>query len=144
MDIRYLLPVGLLLATPLVHAAPPAANPDSRTIPTGVSVTINVLANDSDPDGDGIQVVSVSGVETENATVILNDDGGIQVIPNTGVGSVEPEFIRFSYTVVDDWSNKKKPLATSKSTLSPIPSATMLQIRMTTASRRRWTLSVAS
>lgn len=102
MDIRYLIPIGLLLASPLANAAPPVANSDSRTIPTGVSVTINVLANDSDPDGDAIRVVAVSQPETENATVILNSDGGIQVIPNAGVGSVEPETIFFSYTLEDD------------------------------------------
>ena len=102
MDIRYLIPASLLLLSPLAQAAPPVANPDSRTIPTGVSVTINVLANDSDPDGDGIRVISVSQPETENATVILNDDGGIQVVPAAGVGSIEPEFVRFTYTVQDD------------------------------------------
>lgn len=101
MDIRYLLPVGLLLASPLAHAAPPVANPDTRTIPTGVSVTINVLANDSDSDGDGLIVVDDIG-QPENATVTVNSDGGIQVIPNAGVGSTEPEFIRFTYLVRDD------------------------------------------
>ena len=102
MDIRYLIPASLLLLSPLAQAAPPVANQDSRTIPTGVSVTINVLANDSDPDGDGLQVVSVTQPEGENATVILNSDGGIQVVPSPGVGSVEAEFIRFTYTVEDD------------------------------------------
>ncbi|MCR6653943.1 MAG: autotransporter domain-containing protein [Cellvibrionaceae bacterium] len=102
MDIRYLIPASLLLISPLAQAAPPVANQDSRTIPTGVSVTINVLANDSDPDGDGIRVISVNQPQTENATVVLNSDGGIQVVPNAGVGSIEPEFIRFSYTVQDD------------------------------------------
>lgn len=102
MDFRYLIPASLLLLSPLVHAAPPVANQDARTIPTGVSVTINVLANDSDPDGDGLQVISVTQPETENATVVLNSDGGIQVVPSSGVGSIEPEFIRFTYTVQDD------------------------------------------
>src|SRR5690606_18937359 len=80
---------------------PPVANTDARTIPAGVSVTINVLANDSDPDGDGLRVIDDIG-QPENATITVNSDGGIQVVPNPGVGSIEPEFIRFTYLVQDD------------------------------------------
>jgi uncharacterized protein with beta-barrel porin domain len=101
MDIRYLIPVGLLFASPLANAAPPVANTDTRTIPAGVSVTINVLANDSDPDGDGLSVLP-DIVQPENATVTVNPDGGIQIVPNPGVGSEGLETIEFFYTVQDD------------------------------------------
>lgn len=101
MDIRYLIPVGFLLATPLAYAAPPVANPDTRTIPTGVSVTINVLANDSDPDGDGLRVIDDIG-QPENATVTVNPDGGIHIVPNPGVGAEVPETIEFIYIIQDD------------------------------------------
>ena len=37
---------------------PPVAADDSATTPAGTPVTINVLANDSDPDGDSLNVVS--------------------------------------------------------------------------------------
>ena len=94
MDIRYLIPVGFLLATPLAYAAPPVANPDTRPIPTGVSVTINVLANDSDPDGDGLRVIDDIG-QPENATVTVNPDGGSHIVPHPGVGAEVPEPIEF-------------------------------------------------
>lgn len=100
MDIRYLIPLGFLLATPLAQAAPPVANTDTRTIPAGVSVTINVLANDSDPDGDGLTVIDIE--PPQNASVTVNPDGGIHVVPNPGVGSDGPELIEFSYIVEDN------------------------------------------
>lgn len=102
MDIRQLLPISLLIAAPLVQAAPPVANSDNRTIPSGTSITVNVLANDTDPDGDGLRVVPDIGVQTENATVTVNSDGGIHVVPNPGVGATEPEPVIFFYTVEDD------------------------------------------
>lgn len=101
MDIRYLLPAALLFASPLVHAAAPIANTDIRTIRAGTTYTMNVLANDTDPDGGSLTVLPEVRMETDNATVTVNSDGGIQVVPNPGVGSVEPEKIIFYYTVID-------------------------------------------
>lgn len=100
MDIRYPIALSLLTFAAATQAAPPVANLDQRTIPAGVAVTINVLSNDSDPDGDGIRVTSV--IQPENATVTINSDGGIQVVPNPGVGVQETEIIFFSYTIQDD------------------------------------------
>jgi len=39
---------------------PPVAMADSVTIASGATVLIDVLANDSDPDGDAISILSVS------------------------------------------------------------------------------------
>jgi len=102
MDIRHLLALYLLFSVAATQAAPPVANTDTRTIPAGVAVTINVLSNDSDPDGDGIRVLSESIIQPENATITVNSDGGIQVVPGPGVGAQEPGLIFFSYTIQDD------------------------------------------
>ena len=53
---------------------PPIALDDSVSVVAGETVTINVLANDSDPDGEAIRVITVTandGVATlENDSVI--------------------------------------------------------------------------
>ncbi len=75
---------------------PPNANDDEASVEEGDSVTIEVLKNDSDPDGDPIKVVSVSqpecgSVSYDSESVTFNSkgcDGG--------------ETYTFSYTISDD------------------------------------------
>jgi hypothetical protein len=54
---------------------PPLANPDSATTSAGVAVTIPVLANDSDPNGDPLTITAigsaVGGTATFNAANIV-------------------------------------------------------------------------
>ena len=62
-------------------------------------VTIDPIANDSDPDGDPIEIVEVT--DPPNGTVTFNPDGTIEYTP-------EPDFNgtdTFSYTVCDDVLN---------------------------------------
>jgi hypothetical protein len=39
---------------------PPVANPDAATTTPGTAVVIDVLANDTDPDGDALRLIAVS------------------------------------------------------------------------------------
>lgn len=72
----------------------PVAGNDSATTTQGTAVTINVLANDSDPDGDALTVSITSQPSHGDATV---NNGQIIYMPNTGfVGSDS-----FTYTIVD-------------------------------------------
>jgi subtilisin family serine protease len=75
----------------------PAAADDEAGVPAGGSVTIPVLANDTDIDGDSLTVSAV-GDATDGTTDI--GDGGTTVTytPGTGVG---PGVDSFSYTVSD-------------------------------------------
>lgn len=57
---------------------PPIANDDSATTPEDTPVTINVLANDSDPDGDSL---TVTVGPASNGNAILNADGTITFTP---------------------------------------------------------------
>lgn len=86
----------LLTVFPLLAAAVPVVNDDSRTVPQGVTITIDVLNNDFDDDGDSLSVSSV--VEPANGTVIINEDGGITYTPDPGYTGAD----QFSYNVVDD------------------------------------------
>jgi outer membrane protein OmpA-like peptidoglycan-associated protein len=81
--------------TVTVSGRPPIANPDSATTRTGTPVTINVLANDSDPEGDAL---SVSAVGTAaHGTVTINANGSVTYTPAAGyVGSDT-----FTYTLRD-------------------------------------------
>jgi hypothetical protein len=75
------------------NRAPTAAN-DSATTTAGVAVTIDVLANDTDPDGDALSIASVTEPTNGTATV---ENGRVVYTPNAGfVGSDS-----FTYTITD-------------------------------------------
>ncbi len=61
-----------------VNDAPVAAN-DTATTPEDAPVTVAVLANDSDVDGDPLTVTSAS---TPDGQVVINPDGTITFTPN--------------------------------------------------------------
>ena len=53
--------------------SPPVAVPDADTVAEGSSVSVTVLANDSDPDGDPLTITSVT--VPANGTAVINDNG---------------------------------------------------------------------
>ena len=61
------------------NSQPYAAN-DSASTTLGRSVTVNVLANDSDPDGDALAVDSTN--PPRHGTVAINPDGTATYTPN--------------------------------------------------------------
>ncbi|MEO0496853.1 MAG: tandem-95 repeat protein, partial [Pseudomonadota bacterium] len=84
----------------------PTANDDSAETGAGQDVTINVLANDSDIDGDTLTVTEVGGtaisvgspVTLGSGTVVaLNADGTLTLTPGQAAGTSEP----IVYTVSD-------------------------------------------
>lgn len=86
------------------NTAPNAVN-DSSTTEINIPVNINVLGNDSDPDGDSLSVTSVEGqsigvgqtINTNNGSVTLLNNGQLQFSPDTGFTGNET----FSYHVSD-------------------------------------------
>ena len=74
---------------------PPEAVDDSASTEEGSAVTIDVLDNDSDPDGDPIEINSFT--QPSNGTVVLNPDGSFTYTPSG-------EFMgedSFTYTIRD-------------------------------------------
>ena len=63
---------------------PTAVRDDVRVRP-GVSVSVQVLANDSDPDGSALTVISASANDAETTAVIMNNV--VQITPPTAVGT---------------------------------------------------------
>lgn len=55
----------------------PVARPDTATTVADQPVTVDVLANDFDPDGDPIEVISVTQVSGAPAEAEINSDGTI-------------------------------------------------------------------
>ena len=80
-----------------VNAAPnqpPIAVNDAVTTPSGTPVTIDALANDSDPDGDPLTIASV-GTPTLGSATITNNR--VVYTPAAGVAGVDT----FNYTIND-------------------------------------------
>ena len=73
----------------------PVALDDAATTPTGTPVIIDILANDSDVDGDTLSIVGTP--TSPDGTVVVNGDNTITFTPTSGFGG--PTTI--SYTVRD-------------------------------------------
>ena len=63
---------------------PPNALNDSASTPPNTAVDINVLANDSDPEGNPLTVKSGSLTVPAHGTVSLNANGTVHYVPVTG------------------------------------------------------------
>ena len=90
---------------------PPVAKDDTAVVNEDESVTIPVLANDSDPDGDPLEVIEA---ESPDGDVTINPDGTITFTPN-------PDFngdTTISYTVTDPDGNTDT--AVVKVTVKPV------------------------
>ena len=64
-----------------VNDAPDAVD-DADTTPFNTAVVVDVLGNDTDPDGDTLSVVGTP--TSDDGTVEVNDDGTITFTPNDG------------------------------------------------------------
>jgi Big-like domain-containing protein len=85
---------GTVIVT--VNPAPnraPVANPDTANTGT-TPVTINVLANDSDPDGD---VLTISGVTQSTLGTVVNNGTTVTFTPAAGASGTAT----FTYTISD-------------------------------------------
>ncbi|TFJ88994.1 beta strand repeat-containing protein, partial [Lonepinella koalarum] len=76
--------VGAAPVTPPVNNAP-VANDDTASTQAGQAVTVNVLTNDSDPDGDQLTVSEATLADPSQGTLVKNSDGTLTFTPATGV-----------------------------------------------------------
>ena len=93
----------------------PVAVDDADTTLEDTGITVNVLANDSDPDGDTIQVGSVTN--GANGTVVNNGDGTVTYTPDANFHGTDS----FTYRAYDgaDYSDP----ATVTITVTPVNDA---------------------
>ncbi len=80
----------------LARAEPPDAVDDTATVDEDSGpVTIDVLSNDSDPEGGALDVTSAG--PAANGTVTVNPDGTIDYTPDPDFSGTDT----FTYTVCD-------------------------------------------
>jgi subtilisin len=115
---------------------PPLANDDSTTTEQGTPVTVEVLANDSDPDGDALMVSSVTQPTNGSATYGASD---VTYAPNAGFSGSDA----FTYTVSD--GNGGQATATVRVTVTA-PSGPTMHVgdlaNLSTVQTRTWTAKV--
>ena len=73
---------------------PPTAIDDSATTPQETPVTVAVLSNDTDPNGDGLTVTTAT---TADGTVAVNPDGTLTFTPAPGFTGIA----LINYTITD-------------------------------------------
>lgn len=96
--------------TPLDDA--PVADDDAASTPEDAAVTIAVLANDTDPDGDALAVQSVT--QPASGSVAINPDGTVTYTPAPNANGV----VTFSCTARD--SGGLTDTATVTVTVAPV------------------------
>ncbi|NEO70162.1 Ig-like domain-containing protein [Moorena sp. SIO3H5] len=110
--------------------SPPDAVNDSDSTFVNTSVTINALANDSDPDGDVLAVTSLNGqsintgetVNTNNGSVTLLDNGQLEFTPDTDFTGNES----FTYEVSDGNGGTDTADISVDVTAPPTPTVTLV------------------
>lgn len=85
---------------------PPQANPDSASTSVGTPVAIDVLANDSDPEGGALTLVSVT--TPANGSASFSGNGPVTYTPNPGFTGTDT----FQYTVRDPQGNTATAVVT--------------------------------
>jgi hypothetical protein len=73
----------------------PVASNDQETTVAGTQVTVDVLANDSDPDGDSLSLTNVAN--PANGTASITQDDEVRYTPESGFTGQDS----FDYTVQD-------------------------------------------
>jgi ELWxxDGT repeat protein len=106
----------------LNNAAPVAAD-DASTVVSGSSVTVPVLANDSDSDGE-LNTSSVAiTMPPQHGSATVNADGTVSYVPQTGFTGSDS----LAYTVQDDQGGTSAPatlhLTVTAAPAPPTPSA---------------------
>ena len=84
---------------------PPVAGEDAATVIAGGSITIDVLANDTDPEGGPLTVVTAAA---ESGTVSIEADGTLLYIAAVGFTGTDT----ISYTIEDAGGNTAEGRAT--------------------------------
>jgi len=92
--------------TSSTNQAPKAVN-DSAQLSTVTTVNVPVLANDSDPDGDNLNIVAFT--QGSKGSVSLNSDGTLRYSPAKSFKSGD----QFSYTISDGKSSASATVSIS-------------------------------
>jgi hypothetical protein len=95
---------------------PPSAGADAASTTEDVAVTVNVLANDSDPEGNTLNVTNVS---CSDATAVVNANNTVTVSPSLNFNGT----VNCSYTLSDGNGTASGQLTVSVTPANDSPSA---------------------
>lgn len=121
---------------PIVDNKPPAASDDSGQTQSPNSVDINVIANDSDPDGDPLTITAIAGVavsqgqsvELDDASVRLSAANTLTVTPKDGYTGI----LNFDYGISDGTDTAQGIVQV---TVTPPPPPTCIDLIVTVADK---------
>lgn len=102
---------------------PPVAKNDNAATQQGASVVIAVLANDSDPDGDSLSVVSVGS--PAHGTATINVDGTVTYLPQSAFHGSDS----FTYTIDDGHGHTAVGSVTIGVNAPPVATAHSYQVQ---------------
>ncbi len=80
---------------------PPVVTADTERVVVGSTAVVDVTANDVDPDGDPLTVVSVTQPDDESGQAIVFSREKLQFTPAPLVDEEGQATARFTYTVSD-------------------------------------------
>ena len=122
-----------------VNDAPVAAD-DTATTDVGMPVTVAVLANDTDVDGDSLSVSAVDPVSSHGGSVTNNAGGTVTYTPPAGFSGTDT----FTYTASD--GNGGSDTATVTITVAPASPTTLhvadLDGTSSSVNRKKWAATV--
>ena len=95
----------------------PVAGDDAASVEAGQSVVIDVLANDTDADGDALTVTGIS-VSPSHGTVTVNQDGTLSYVAADGFAGDDV----FTYQISDGNGGVSEATVTVSVTAPPPPS----------------------
>jgi len=97
----------------------PVASDDDASTKFGTPVTVPVLANDSDPDGDVVSIASFDATSAHGGSVTKNADGTLTYTPAPNFSGTDT----FSYTAADPFGATDGATVTIDVAADPSPNA---------------------
>ncbi len=107
-----------------VNRAPTAVD-DAANTQVDTPMTVDVLANDSDPDGDTLTIAAVT--VPPNGAAAINPDGTVSYTPNTGFTGTDA----FDYTIEDGFGGSATATVTMTVVAGPPVDLDIAQFKVT-------------
>ncbi len=113
----------------------PVANDDTASTSAGTPVDVDVLANDTDVDGDTLTISAVGAAANGTAVIV---GGAVQYVPNAGFSGTDT----FSYTVSD--GNGGSDTATVTVSVGALPMLSIADVTVTEGNAANLTVSLSA
>jgi hypothetical protein len=98
----------------------PVAMDDNASTGEGMAITIDLVSNDTDSDGDILTIASVDNASANSGVIVNNEDGTITYTPASDFSGDDD----FSYTVSDGNGADDTAMVTVAVTSAPTPGGT--------------------